>query len=87
MEDRFDSLASGLESPATDGFAITPSDEDEFAEVTRALYIGTGGTVAAVLQSGAAVSFANLGSGTLLPVRLRQVKATGTTASGLVGML
>jgi hypothetical protein len=55
--------------------------------VTRALYVGTGGTVAAVLQSGAAVSFANLGSGTLLPVRLRQVKATGTTASGLVGML
>lgn len=87
MEDRYDSLAAGLESPAIDGFAITPSDSAELPELTRALYVGAGGTVVAVMQSGVEISFANLGSGTLLPVRLRRVMATGTTAGALVGML
>ena len=87
MEDRYDSLAAGLESPAIDGFAITPSDSADLPELTRALYVGAGGAVVAVMQSGTEVSFANLGSGTLLPVRLRRVRATGTTAGALVGML
>src|SRR5690606_38944505 len=33
VEDRYDSLAAGLESPAIDGFAITPSDSADLPEL------------------------------------------------------
>lgn len=87
MQDKYDTHASGLESPATDAFAITPSDTQDLPQLTRALYVGGGGAAVVVLKSGAEVAFANLAAGSVLPARLRRVKATGTTATGLVAMI
>jgi len=87
MTDRFEGYSSGLSAPAAHGFAITPHDSNDLSEVTRAVYVGTAGDLALVLASGAAVSFANVAGGTLLPVRAKQIKATGTSAGALVGLL
>lgn len=87
MRDSYSTFATGLESPARDGFAITPSDSNTLPEVTRALYVGAGGSVSLILASGATVTLSGVAGGTLLPLRTRQVRATGTTASAIVGLV
>jgi hypothetical protein len=87
MQDKYATYAPGLESPARDGFAITPSDSDDLPEVTRALYVGAEGTVAVALASGASVTLEGVSAGTLLPLRVSRVLATGTTASAIIGLV
>jgi hypothetical protein len=85
--DRFESHARGLTAPASNAFAIAPSDTLELAETTRGLYIGGSGTVALVTKDGGTVTFAGLSAGTVLPVSAARVLATGTTATNLVGLV
>lgn len=87
MTDRFEALATGLDAPTSHGFAVVPHDANPLAETTRALYVGVAGHVALVLASGASVTLSNVAGGTILPLRATQVRATGTTASALVGLL
>jgi len=87
MPDRFHTLSPGLDAPASHGFAVTPHDSNDWSEVTRALYVGGAGALAVVLASGASVTLSGIAGGTILPLRLRQVKATGTTATLLVGLV
>lgn len=86
MQDRFETAGPGLDSPAAHAFAIVPSDSAELSEATRALYIGGAGSLNVMLLSGATVSLSGVAGGSLLPLRLRQVLASGTTATGLVGL-
>jgi len=86
MLDRFEGKAQGFESPATGGFAVTPTDGVDLLEVTRALYVGGAGDVQVTLQSGSTLIFSNVNAGTFLPIRAVRVLATGTTASSLVGL-
>ena len=86
MSDAFSSHMAGLESPARDGFAITPNDGADLPSVTRAIYVGSGGDVAVTMKSGASVTFTGLLAGTILPVRVSAVAATGTSASNLIGL-
>ena len=51
-EDRFSHNRSGLDSPAFDGEAITPHDTNEFAKVSRGIYVGVAGDVNLVTKKG-----------------------------------
>ncbi|HVX81683.1 MAG: spike base protein, RCAP_Rcc01079 family [Devosia sp.] len=85
MPDRFASFSPGLDAPASEAFAITPSDSDDLAEVTRALYVGQGGDLVVEMATGVEVTFAAVPSGALLPLRVIRVK-TASTASQIVGL-
>ncbi|HWA17683.1 MAG TPA: hypothetical protein VG757_01690 [Devosia sp.] len=87
MSDRYAAHTASLTAPASNGFDITPDDDEDLPEVVRAIYVGGAGDVAAVLREGATLTFANLPAGSLLPVRASRIKATGTTASGLIGLV
>jgi len=87
MTDRFSGTATGLDAPATHGFAITPHDTNDLSEITRGLYVGGTGTLVAELASGAQITFAGVVGGTLLPVRVRKVLATGSTATQIMGLV
>jgi hypothetical protein len=50
------------------------------------LIVGTGGDVKVTTSGGDTVVLPSIGSGTLLPLRVRQVFSTGTTASGIVSI-
>jgi hypothetical protein len=65
--------------------AITPSDTDDLpAGRTAAIFVGTAGTVAVQDQAGNTVSFtAPVG---VLPIAVKRVLATGTTATNLVAL-
>lgn len=80
-------VKSSIESPAESAFAVTPSDTVELTTFTRALYIGGAGDVAAVMVDGSEATFVGLLAGQVLPVRVRQVKSTGTDASNIVGLV
>lgn len=87
MTEFFADYADSPLAPALDCFAVTPSDTMELPKVTKALYIGEGGDVVLRTAKGSAdVTFRNLPSGSTLDVRVRAVRATGTTAASLVGL-
>lgn len=86
MLDKFEGRASSTSGPAMSGFAITPHDTNELEEMTRAVYVGAGGSIALQMHSGANVTLVGVASGTFLPVRVRKVLATGTTAGSIVGL-
>ena len=87
MTDSFSNSADAVSAPARRAAAVTPSDSVALADIPKALYVGTGGTI--VMQGvdgGGDQSWANLPSGTIVPFRARYVRATGTTAADLLAL-
>ncbi len=84
--DTFSDIATTLSAPAREASAITPSDTTDILSMPRAIYVGQAGSIAAVMAGGQTVSFQNVPAGSLLPLRLQRVNATGTTATGLVAL-
>lgn len=73
--------------PAQGGMAVTPSDVADLAvKPCRALWVGTGGSIAVIFSDTSAATLANVGSGVLLPISVTRVMATGTTASSVVAL-
>jgi len=66
---------------------VTPSNDDDLTNgECRALYVGTGGAVSLDVGNSTAVIFAGVASGTVLPVRAKRVRSTGTDASDIVAL-
>ena len=87
MSDPFATTSPGLSGPAGHAFAVTPNDGADLPVVTRGLYVGTGGDLSLVLKGDAApASFVGVAAGSVLPLRVVRVRATGTTASDIVGL-
>jgi hypothetical protein len=73
-------------SSALDFFAITPSDVTNFTNNIVGIYVGGAGTVVAVTENDAAISFVGALAGTVLPIKCKRVNSTSTTATNLVGL-
>jgi hypothetical protein len=86
MPDEFEDHQTGLTSPAWGAVAIVPSDSVPIALTTRAVYVGQGGDLRLRMASGETVTLNAVPGGSLLPLRVTQVLATGTTAAGVVGL-
>ena len=83
--DNFTSHSKGLEAPADRAEAITPNNGADLTYTTRGIYVGGAGNIVATV-GGVDVTFNNVQAGTVLPIRTTRIKATGTTATGLVGL-
>lgn len=86
MSDKYKSYSPHLESPAENARAITPNDSNDLSNATRSLYIGGAGNVKVDMVSGDTITFTGVVGGTIIPIRIEKVYATGTTATGLVGL-
>ena len=87
MADEFANYTSGLDSPARQAFAIgTASYGTALSKTTRALWVGTGGTVVAEMAGGNTVTFAGVQDGSILPIRVTAL-GTATSATGIVGLV
>jgi hypothetical protein len=76
----------GQSSPAQNAVSITPADSD-LATAVRALYIGSAGNVAVILSGDTdAVTFVAVPAGTVLPITVKQVRLTNTTATNIIGL-
>ena len=77
-----------VDFPATRLRAVTPNDTNELLFVTKALYIGVAGNLSLIAQEdSAAVTLTAVAAGSIIPVRAKIVRATGTTASGIVALI
>lgn len=73
------------DSCAKTATTITAADSD-LAVPVRALYIGTGGNLRVTTLNNNDVTFSNVASGTVLPVSVKRVWTTSTTASNIIGL-
>lgn len=85
MADSFSDRGVGTSDPASNGAAVTPHDDNELSQVTRALYVGTTGDVAVTMKGGGNVTYPNVPVG-WMPIRVTKVLSTGTTASDIVAV-
>lgn len=73
---------------ARSAFAVTPHDTNALTAVTRALWIGGAGNLVVMFDGDtAAVTLVGVASGTLLPIQVRIVLATNTTATSIVALV
>ena len=77
--------AAGVNASAGGGFSIDPGQGADLTKVTRAIYVGTGGTLVVEMQWGETVSFENVPDGALLPIRVKRV-LPATSAASIVGL-
>jgi hypothetical protein len=84
-----DNDRSGLSmlEPSGDGVVLTKSDTDELVTKTRALYVGGAGDLNVVMSSGRTVLFSAVPAGTVLPIKIKQLLSTSTTATLVVALL
>lgn len=85
MPDAFASHAAGLTSPAEQVFEITPDDAADLTTPTRALSVTATGTVRVTTLGGTTATL-YLAAGVPFPVRVSRVWASGTMATGIVGL-
>lgn len=76
----------GVPAFPSGAFAITPSNSDTFA-VGVSVYVGVTGDVAVTPAAGGSnVTFVAVPAGFVVPLTVKAVLATGTTAASLVGI-
>ena len=86
-QDAFENASDSALAAARAPYPVAPSDTAELPIVPKALYVGTGGTVVLRGEAGDAdVTFRNVASGSVLDVRARWVRQTGTTAADIVAL-
>ena len=73
-------------APAEYATVVTPSDSTDLTRVARALYIGSGGNLNVDMADGSTVLFSNVLGGTILPLRVKRVRSTSTTATLIVAL-
>lgn len=86
MTDIFVGLSPTLDSPYVGGFAIAKSDAVVFSQPSRAVYVGGAGDLAVAYIDGTSDTLKAVPAGTLLRIRVKQVLATGTTATNISGL-
>ena len=75
---------SRMQDPGAGGAAITPSDSTELTGV-RGIYVGGDGNLAVVfVNTDTAVTHFGVKAGSYLPIRVKKVMATNTTATNIV---
>jgi len=86
MSDPFSRRARTLSDPATGAFNILPDDATDLPAATTALNVATPGTIRVTLLDGS-VSDLSVHPGLPFPVRATRVWSTGTTATGIRGLV
>jgi len=70
---------------AREAFSIAPDDNNDIAITGATLYIGTSGDVKVTTYNNTEIIFKNVPVG-FMPVKVRKVFATDTTASDILGL-
>jgi len=79
-------LGPNATHPARFALAVTPSDSTDMTLSARALYIGGAGNLAVITDGGNTVTFTGISAGSILPVAIARVLATGTTATNILAL-
>jgi hypothetical protein len=87
MADQFSGAVDSVMAPATRAVPVVPHDSNAIADIPKALYVGTGGSIAMRGVAGTADNvWKNVPDGTVIPFRAQFVRATGTTAADILAL-
>ena len=87
MADEFKNMIDTESGPSRQPYPIVPHDGNELAAIPKGIYVGGAGDITLRgVESNVDVVLKAVPAGTLLPVRARYVRATGTTATFLVAL-
>ena len=78
-------ISADATAPAIRWAQVTPDDAVPLDPMPRALFVGGAGTLALEDRTGSVVAW-SVPAGMILPVAPLRVRATGTTASGIVAL-
>lgn len=78
-------MSNVREQLAHDAVAITPANTPSDATWADGLYVGGAGDVTVITNAGTTTTYPSVPAGSHLFVKVRTVKSTGTTATGIVG--
>ena len=79
-------MADTVTRPGEHAAAVVPHDSTLLTNVTRALYVGGAGNVSVLMAGDETVTLTGVPAGTLLPIRVRRVNATSTTATAITAI-
>ena len=85
MADKYETYATTIVGPADEIFDITPNDSADLAWATRAINVAVSGTVRVTTVSNTTATL-YVAAGIAFPIRAKRVFATGTAATGIVGL-
>lgn len=87
MPDEFAGYRKSLDAPADRAVAVTPDNSNDLADPTRGIWVGGAGNLNVdMLGDGSTVLFSGIQAGTLLPIRVRRIRSTNTTATLIVAL-
>ena len=85
--DPFSTTSDSLIAPARTAFNLVASDTDDLPHATKAVYVGTGGDIVMrAIGSDTDVALLNVVTGSVLAIRIKAIRITGTTAQNLIGL-
>lgn len=82
----FHSPQRGINDPFPGIIAITPDDDLDLAEIIRGLMVGGAGDVAVTMLDGSTGTLPGLQPGVQYTGLFRRILATGTDATGIIGL-
>ena len=71
--------------PAFDAATVTPSDTTQLGGV-RGLFVGGAGNINLETEAGTTLVFTGVTAGSILPIRVKRVLSTSTTATNIVAL-
>lgn len=74
---------AGVSGPYIGGETISPSDTVSLSKVSRAIYVGTVGTLSCLMMDGTTLVLPTTVAGTIYELRVERVNLTGTSATNL----
>jgi hypothetical protein len=86
IKDKFAAYPDSPGAPAATLIEILPDDGADLPQILSALNVATPGTVQVTTKDGSTGTIF-VAAGTLFPLRVRRIWATGTTATGIRGLV
>ncbi len=86
MADLYSTVQPSAEGPYHFGAAVTPNDSADLANFAAALFVGGAGAVKVDTVGGSTLTLTGVAAGSLLPIRVKRVYSTGTTATNIAAL-
>lgn len=85
-KDKYSAYVDTPGLPASFVLEIQPDDDTDLPQILSGLNVATPGTVRVTTRDGS-VGSVFVEAGTIFPLRIKRVWATGTTATGICGLV
>lgn len=86
MSNTFQALNAAVITPSNTTDLTLSGSTIDAGDTGACIYVGVGGNLVVTMIGGQTVTFLNVASGNFLPIQVKRVWATGTTATNLLSL-